>query len=384
MRVAIIGAGVLGASTAFHLALAGAEVVVADEDHAGRATAAGAGIVSPWSSGRVDPEWRRIADAGARYYPTLIQRLAEEGETETGYRQVGTLSVAVDESELDHIEQAVRARAALAPEAGTITRLSPAEARTLFPPLRPDLGGVHVSGGARVDGRRLAAALRRAAGRQGTRFRAGKAEPVVHDGRVTGIQLGSEVIEADCVVVTAGAWAPEVLTPLGIALPVVPQRGQITHLRLDGIDTEAWPVVLPQSSHYLLAFGDSRVVVGATRETGSGFDYRVTAAGQAEVLNQALAIAPGLGSATLVETRIGFRPVGPDLRPMLGRIAELDGLVIGNGLGPSGLTIGPFAGRLLAQLVLGEAQELDLTAYDPLRLTGGAELVPERGGDAIR
>ena len=270
MRVAIIGAGVLGASTAFHLTLAGAEVVVADEDHAGRATSAGAGIVSPWSSGRVDPDWRRIADAGARYYPALIQRLAEAGETETGYCQVGALSVAVDESELDHIEQAVRARAALAPEAGKITRLSPVEARTLFPPLRPDLGAVHVSGGARVDGRRLAAALRRAAGRQGTRFRAGRAEPVVHDGRVTGIQLGSEVIVADCVVVTAGAWAAELLKPLGFSLAVVPQRGQITHLRLEGVDTEAWPVVLPQSSHYLLAFGGGRVVVGATRERAPG------------------------------------------------------------------------------------------------------------------
>src|SRR4051794_29428273 len=194
MRVAVIGAGVLGASTALHLALAGAEVVVVDQAHPGQATAAGASIVSPWSSGRVDPDWRRIADAGARYYPALIQRLAEAGETETGYCQVGALSVAVDESELDHIEQAVRARAALAPEAGKIPRLSPVEARTFFPPLRPALGAVHVSGGARVDGRRLAAALRRAAGRQGTRFRAGRAEPVVHDGRVTGIQLGSEVI----------------------------------------------------------------------------------------------------------------------------------------------------------------------------------------------
>ena len=55
----------LGASAAFHLTLAGAEVVVADQGHAGRATAAGAGIVSPWSSGRADPDWRRIADAGA-------------------------------------------------------------------------------------------------------------------------------------------------------------------------------------------------------------------------------------------------------------------------------------------------------------------------------
>ena len=128
MRVTIIGAGVLGASTAFHLALAGAEVVVADHAHAGQATAAGAGIVSPWPSGRVDPDWRRIADAGARNYPTLIQRLAEEGETETGYRRVGALSVAADERELDQIEQAVRARAALAPEAGEVTRLSPTEA----------------------------------------------------------------------------------------------------------------------------------------------------------------------------------------------------------------------------------------------------------------
>ena len=66
MRVAIVGAGVLGASAAFHLALAGAEVVVADQGHAGRATAAGAGIVSAWSSGRIDPDWRRIADGGAR------------------------------------------------------------------------------------------------------------------------------------------------------------------------------------------------------------------------------------------------------------------------------------------------------------------------------
>jgi hypothetical protein len=85
------------------------------------------------------------------------------------------------------------------------------------------------------------------------------------------------------------------------------------------------------------------------------------------VLNQVLAVAPGLGSAILMETRIGLRPLGPDLGRMLGRIAGLDGLVIGNGLGPSGLANGPFAGRLLAQLVLGEAPELDLAAYDSLR-----------------
>src|SRR5215213_5368461 len=381
VRVAVIGAGVLGASTAFHLALSGAEVVVADQAHAGRATAAGAGIVSPWSSGRVDPDWRRIAEAGARYYPALIQRLADEGEAETGYRRVGALSVAADGGELDRIERAVRARRAEAPEVGEVARLSPAQARALFPPLRPDLGAVHVAGGARVDGRLLAAALRRAAERRGARFHGGAAGLLARGGRVTGIRLGSEEIGADRVVVAAGAWAPELLQPLGGALAVAPQRGQITHLRLEGVDTEAWPVVLPPGSHYLLAFGGSRVVVGATRETGAGFDHRVTAAGQAEVLNEALAVAPGLGPATLVETRIGFRPVGPDLRPMLGRVPGLDGLVVGNGLGPSGLTIGPLAGRLLAQLALGEVPELDLAPYDPLRASTATEA---GGADAIR
>ena len=73
------------------------------------------------------------------------------------------------------------------------------------------------------------------------------------------------------------------LEPTGVRLAVVPQRGQILHLRQPGIDTAGWPVLMPLNSYYLLAFEDSRVVVGATRETGTGFDYRVTAAGVAEV-----------------------------------------------------------------------------------------------------
>ena len=125
--------------------------------------------------------------------------------------------------------------------------------------------------------------------------------------------------------------------------------------------------MLPPGSHYLLGFPGSRIVVGATRETGSGFDYRVTAGGQAEVLAEALKIAPGLGTATLVETRVGFRPVGPGFRPFLGWVPEVDGLAIGNGLGAAGLTIGPLAGRLLADLVAGQRGLMDLVPFDPAR-----------------
>ena len=382
MRVAVIGAGVLGASTAFHLARAGAEVTLADQAHAGRATAAGAGIVCPWASAAGDPAWQRIAEAGARYYPALVRLLAEHGDGEVGYRQVGALVVSADRSELDRVARSLHARGAEAPEVGEVARLAPADARRLFPPLHPQLAAVRIGGGARVDGRLLASALRRAAAGHGARVLAGDAELLAEGGRVTGIRVGAERVAADSVVVAAGVWAPALLAPLGIALAVAPQRGQITHLHLEGVETGAWPVVLPPGSHYLLAFGAGRVVVGATRESGAGLDHRVTAAGQAEVLNQALAVAPGLATATLVETRVGFRPVGPDIRPMLGRVAGLDGLVVGNGLGPSGLTIGPYAGRLLAQEALGERPDLDLAPYDPLRLWAGA--MAARDADAIR
>jgi D-amino-acid dehydrogenase len=148
------------------------------------------------------------------------------------------------------------------------------------------------------------------------------------------------------------------------------------HLRLPGEDTRDWPVVLPPGSHYLLAFDDSRVVAGATRETGAGFDYRVTAAGQAEVLAQALDVAPGLGSATIVETRVGFRPIGPGVRPLLGSVPEVSGLLLGNGLGAAGLTIGPFAGRVLANLALGHEPPIDVAPFDPMRRRTGESRIP--------
>jgi D-amino-acid dehydrogenase len=184
---------------------------------------------------------------------------------------------------------------------------------------------------------------------------------------VQGVAAAGEAIEADEVIVTAGAWAAALLHPLGIELPITPQRGQIVHLRLPGEDTRRWPVVLPPGSHYLLAFDDSRVVAGATRESGVGFDYRITAAGQAEVLAEALHVAPGLGTATIIETRVGFRPVGPAIRPLLGIVPDVERLMVGDGLGAAGLTIGPFAGRMLANLALGDEPPIDISPFDPSR-----------------
>ena len=367
MRAIVVGAGVFGASAAYHLALAGAEVVIVDPMLQGRATAAGAGIICPWASAVEEWGHYALSSAGARYYPQLIDRLAEDGETDTSYRRVGAMIVSADAAEMDQAERRTRARAAQSPEAGSIERIGAREAQALFPPLRDGQDAIHISGGARVDGRKLAAALARAAERHGATREDGAATLVMGSGKLRGVAIADRIIEADQVVVAAGAWAPALLAPLGLSLAVEPQRGQIVHLGSAGTDTSRWPVLLPMSSHYLLAFDDSRVVVGASRETGSGFDYKVTAGGLAQVLEAALSVAPGLATFEHLETRIGFRPMGPGLTPMLGRIPGLDGLVIGNGLGAGGLTMGPNAGRLLAEITLGHDPGIDLSPYDPLR-----------------
>jgi D-amino-acid dehydrogenase len=368
MRIVIIGAGVVGASAAFHLVRAGVRVTVIDAHLDGRATAAGAGIICPWVSDVEDQAFYRLYAGGGEYYPDLIAALAEAGESDPGYRRAGAMLVSDDSGELDWIERMTRRRSVAA--MGAVTRLSAREARALFPPLRDGFGGVLVAGGARVDGRRLAAGLLRAAGFYGASILQGGARLVVEADRVVGVDVGGERIAADRVIVTAGAWADRV--GLGVGQSVEPQRGQIVHLRLEGVETADWPVILPPGSHYIVPFDDGRIVAGATRETGSGFDYRVTAGGQAEVLSEALRIAPGLGEATMIETRVGFRPVSAGGRPLLGWVRGVEGLAVGNGLGAAGLTIGPFAGRLLADLVTGAAMVVDLAPFDPMRrATGG-------------
>lgn len=365
MHVLIIGAGILGASAAYHLAQHGVEVHIVDEGHQGKATLAGAGIVCPWATKVEEADWYRLYAAGARFYDQLISGLMSRGETHLGYGKVGALVVSEDEKEFEATEERIRRRIEDAPEAGDVKRLTPSEARKLFPPLREDLQAIYIPGGARVDARLLAAAMVRAAVAMGAKIRHDHVTLSLQDGRVRCLGSDGERIDADEIIVTAGAWASQILNPLGLSHPVAPQKGQIVHLRLPGVATARWPVLLPMSSHYMLAFDDSRVVIGATREDNSGFDYRVTAAGELEVLSAGLAVAPGLANATHIETRIGFRPAGRTIKPILGRVPGIEGLMIGNGLGASGLTIGPFAGKCLADLATGQPTSVALDSYAP-------------------
>jgi D-amino-acid dehydrogenase len=335
-----------------------------DRGDVGQATDAAAGIVCPWLSQRRNKAWYQLAKGGARYYPELIAQLEADGEKETGYKRVGAISLHSDINKLKQMAERARKRREEAPEIGDIRILTPAETKQLFPPLSEEFGSVHVSGGARVNGRALRESLIRSSIKHGVTFLRGDASIVREETRVMGIKVGSETIFADLVIVTAGAWSKELLRPLGVQFLVTPQKAQIVHLELPKSNTSHWPVVIPPSNHYILTFEDGRVVVGSTHENEAGFDTRITPGGINEILSKALEVAPGLSESTYLETRVGFRPFTPGFLPVVGALPNFDGIYLANGLGASGLTSGPYLGAELAKLVLGRRTEIDMGCYD--------------------
>lgn len=365
-KVIVIGAGILGASTAYQLAKLGADVLIIDRKDTGQATDAAAGIICPWLSQRRNQAWYRLAAAGARFYPELIQELTSEGETETGYAQVGALSIHDDMEKISKLEERAQLRKADAPEIGDITRLNEQATQELFPLLAEGYHSVHISGAARIDGRALRDALIRSAQRNGAVLIDGDAALQYQSNRVTGAAVGAESFSSDEVIVCAGAWANQLLQPLGIHFKVSYQKAQIMHLQVpDRQDTGTWPVVMPPSDQYLLAFDAQKIVMGATHEDDiEGYDTRVTAGGIQEILNKGLGLAPGLANSTLQEVRVGFRPFTPGFLPVIGAVPGWDGLIAANGLGASGLTMGPFIGFQLAKLALGMDLDIDIHDYD--------------------
>ncbi|KOS03684.1 MULTISPECIES: NAD(P)/FAD-dependent oxidoreductase [Paenibacillus] len=365
-KVIVIGSGILGASTAYHLAKMGANVIIVDRKDKGQATDAAAGIICPWLSQRRNQAWYQLAKAGARFYPGLIEELKSEGETETGYAQVGALSIHDDLEKIKKMEERAHLRQADAPEIGEITRLNEKETHERFPLLVEGYHSVHISGAARIDGRALRDALVRSAQKNGAVLIQGNATLQYESVHVTGVVVGAKSFSSDKVIVCAGAWANQLLLPLGIHFKVSYQKAQIMHLQVPNRqDTGTWPVVIPPSDQYLLAFDKQKIVIGATHENEiEGYDTRVTAGGMQEILDKGLELAPDLANSTFQEVRVGFRPFTPGFLPVIGAVPGWDGLIAANGLGASGLTMGPFIGNQLAKLALGMDLDIDINDYD--------------------
>lgn len=361
-QIIIVGAGIVGASTAYHLAKKGVRVTVVDRKDIGQATEAAAGIICPWLSQRRNKAWYALAKNGAAYYTSLIAQLEADGETATGYDQVGAISIHTDLEKLEKMKLRALERRVDAPEIGEVVALSAEETREKMPYISADYGALYVSGAARVNGRALRDALIRGAKKHGAIFVHGSASLVTEKTVVSGVEVNGDVLKADAVCVTAGAWAATLFEPLNIHLQIRGQKAQIAHLTVEE-ETKDWPVVMPPTNQYMVPFADGTIAVGATYEDGRD-DVDVTVGGLHEIFDKALIVAPELKQATFTATKIGFRPVVPNFMPVIGAVPTVDNVWLVNGLGSSGLTVGPFLGSELAKVVTGETPTIDLTPYN--------------------
>ena len=359
--VIVVGGGIVGTAAAYELGRSGANTLLVDRADPGRATNAGAGILSPETAKRDDPGWVEFVLAAGRHYDLLLPRLGPD----TGWARCGILQLATRDSDLSAWEW-------VAERATGATEISADEARAMVPVLGPIVRALHHPRAARVDGRMMCAALRRAAEQHGVEVRAGSVDEVRGGDPATVVIDGSEV-HATAVVIAGGAWTRRLGQQLGVQLPVGPVRGQIAHLGVAEHDTASWPIVQQVYGHYMVPWADHRVAVGATVED-AGFAPDVTAGGVNEIMREALRVMPGLAGATLGEVRVGLRPTSIDDAPVLGPLPGVANVFVATGHGANGLLLGPISGAVVADQVLARpsALDLDLTPFSPARFPNDA------------
>lgn len=363
-KAIVIGAGIAGTATAYELAKRGVQVTLIDRQEVGQATQASAGIISPWAAQRRNKAWYELVRLGAKMYPALMQELTHLDDQQSAYKKVGSVHLFTKEERLHAAYARVEKRKLDAPEIGELSILSTKETEELLPFIQKDtFQALHIAGGARVDGRALQKLLFQAAKELGMTFIQGNASLLVNNGVVQGVHVGDTKIDADAVVSATGAWMADLFTNLSLEFDVHPQKAQLIHLHTPSFATDQLPVIMPPNNQYMLPSENNRFIIGATHETNAGFDTRPTAGGMHEVLTKALEIAPELTSSSVIETRVGLRPFCGNSLPVFGQIPTISGLFGVNGLGASGLTMGPFIGKQLAKQITGEQVDIELEPY---------------------
>lgn len=171
-------------------------------------------------------------------------------------------------------------------------------------------------------------------------------------------------IDASEAVIALGPWAPDVLKPLGIDLPLAFKRGYHRHYRSQGNAGLMRPIVDTDYGYCLTPMEQ-----GIRLTTGAEFAARDAAPTPAQferLLPAARALYP-LGEPADAKTWLGSRPCFADSRPVIGRAPGQPGLWLDYGHAHWGLTLGPVSGRLLAEMMTGAAPFCDPKPYSAER-----------------
>lgn len=354
-KIAIVGAGAVGSTAAYYLSQdSNLEITVFDYGH-GQATKAAAGIISPWFSKRRNKAWYKLARLGADFYPDLVADLEKTGADTSFYQQTGVYLLKKNEEKLQELLDLALSRLEESPIIGQIKLLKASEAQEKFPGLQGFVKLLYASGGARVEGAKLTQTLLSAS--QLTYInKEVQIQPLEEGYRIDG-QIFDKVILATV------AWLGQILTPLGFKVDVRPQKGQLRDYYFENLNTDAYPVVMPEGEIDIIPFDNGKISLGASHENDKSFDLTLNQGILDSFQNQAQTYFPHFEAAEQKSARVGIRAYTSDFSPFFGQIAELPGLYVASGLGSTGLTIGPFIGNQLAKMVLGQLTQIAPADY---------------------
>lgn len=376
--VIIVGAGVQGASLAFHLARRGARVTVLERGSVG---AAATGRSSGFVRMHYDLESEsRLAWASFPYFTDWRDRV---GSGDPGFVRTGFLHL-VPEA----LAANLRSNVAMQQRIGINTSVvTPAEAGRLVTDAftddvavgayEPDSGYADPSGTAA--GFMAAARAHGASLVQGCRV----ASVAVAGEAVVGVETDGGRIAAPVVVDAAGAWAPELAASIGLDIPVQAWRHDTAYFGLpDGRATD-FPIVIDDVNQvYFRPEGSEMMLVGleAGNELGGSPDRPMAPMRQTiveEMIARLCARVPWMVAGTLRTSHGGQDGMTPDQRPILGR-AGPDGFILACGFSGTGFKTAPAIGACLAELILdGQATTVDIGAYGLERFAEGRLLVGE-------
>jgi glycine oxidase len=337
--IIILGAGVVGLSTARQLAATGARVTILDAGNpGGQGSRAAAGVAIPSIRLLDDPDMLAFTTTARS---VLIEDVAALGGGALR-RGGGILRPMPD----DKARLALEARAARVE--GWLGRWAPAEEVAA---LEPALTGAPIAGafvndeGFMVDTDAYLSAMLHELATHGVEVRLSEAALLVSDSsQGVEVRTAQGAMKAEWLVVAAGAWSG---TLAGLpALPVKPQRGQmltVFHPRVRLTRIISGPT-------YLAPWRGGEVVVGATEED-AGFACHTTPAGLMHLSAAVCRLAPTLREARFTGSWAGLRSTSPDGRPLLGRYPGTSRTVIASGHGGQGILTGALTGRAVAELL---------------------------------
>jgi glycine oxidase len=349
--VIVVGAGVIGLTTAVALAERGLSVTLIGEHRVGEASTAAAGMLAPSVERAAGPA-HDFGIAARDRYPSYVEFLAARTGIRVPLNRLGILQVALSAKGIKGLRKTALATSRWLDAKG-LHAIEPALSHALGAMFNPDDGA--------VDNLVLLDALQRLVSAS-NRIEHVKNVVTAIDADTDScmVKTGSgESYAGQHVVLAAGAWAGQI--PGGrFARAVEPARGQL-------VSYSGSPIrhVVYGPRGYIVPRGDH--TIGGTTMENVGFDAATTPDGIKKVRAASEEICPRLALFKRSNSWAGLRPITPDMLPILGPDPERPSLIYACGHSRNGVLMAPLTGDIIADLVTGAPLSHDLSQFRPDR-----------------